>query len=90
MGLNQIPDAEWTKFLPAQLNSKCSKVLATLSLEENQNYNRCKKAILDYNQFTPQSYLKAFSTLQRERAKILECLRTDKRNISTTSFSLKK
>jgi len=42
-------------------------VLATLSLEENQGCDTSKKAILDYNQLTPQTYLKTFHTLQREK-----------------------
>jgi len=46
MGLNNTDKGEWSRCLSAQLNSKCNKVVAKLSLEENQGHDTSKKGIL--------------------------------------------
>ena len=65
MNLNRVEKEDWPRFLPAQLNSKANKVLSGLSLEENENYDICKQAVLNYFQLGPSTYLKAFRTLKR-------------------------
>jgi len=65
MQLNDVPLNHWPKYLPAQLNFKANKVLSGLSLRENEQYEICKRAILDYYQLTAQTYLKSFRTFRR-------------------------
>ena len=65
MNLNKVDRSEWPRFLPAQLNSKANKVLSGLTLEENESYDVCKQAVLEYFQLGPHTYLKAFRSLQR-------------------------
>jgi len=65
MQLNNVDPDDWSKFLPAQLNSKANKVLSGLSLQESLKYDVCKSAILSYYQLSAQTYLKNFRTLRR-------------------------
>ena len=65
MQLNRVQKCDWPRYLPAQLNSKANKVLSALTLEQNEDYDTCKRSVLDYYQLGAQSYLKAFRTLRR-------------------------
>jgi len=65
MLLNKVDKVEWPRYLPAQLNSKANKVLSSLSLQECENYDACKSAVLGYHQLGAASYLKAFRTQKR-------------------------
>ena len=65
MNLNKVEKSFWPRFLPAQLNSKANKVLSSLTLTENENYDVCKQAVLEYFQLGPHTYLKAFRSLKR-------------------------
>jgi len=60
MHLNRVKKCDWPRYLPAQLNSNANKVLSALTLEQNEDYDTCKRSVLDYYQLGAQSYLKAF------------------------------
>ena len=66
--LNSVPRGDWPLFLPAQLNAKANKVLTGLSLEQNKDYDQCKRAVLAYYQLGAASYLKMFRTMRKSDA----------------------
>jgi len=65
--INEIDKSEWPKFLPAHLTPKANKVLSSLSLSENMDYETCKRAVLSYFKLDSHAYLKAFRTTRRSR-----------------------
>ena len=58
--INGVEKAEWPKFLAACLTVKANKVLAGLSLAENQDFDKCKQAILSYFRLDAPAYQKRF------------------------------
>lgn len=91
--LNEIPKQQWPKLLGACLTPKAHKALSALSLEEHQDYDVCKKHILDYYRLDSNEYLKRFRTARREAGETHKMLRArlsdylsyyvDSRSIST-------
>jgi len=63
--LNSVPKSDWSLYLSAQLIAKANRVLTGLSLEQNQDYDQCKRAVLAYYQLGVASYLKMFRSLRR-------------------------
>lgn len=63
--LNNIDISLWAQYLTAQLSPKALKTFSRLSIEDSQNYETIKNAILaDYN-LGAQTYLKTFRTMKR-------------------------
>ena len=58
--LNGIDRREWCRFLGACVTTKPNRVLAGLTLEENQDFDRCKQAILKYYRLDAAAYKKRF------------------------------
>jgi len=66
--LNNIDVSLWAQYLTAQLSPKALKTFSRLSIEDSQNYETIKNAILaDYN-LEAQTYLKTFKTMKRHGA----------------------
>ena len=63
--LNKVDRCEWPLFLPSHLTPRANKVLSNLSLEENQNYDSCKRAILAYFKLDSEAYLRNFRTARK-------------------------
>jgi len=63
--LNSVPKSDWPLYLTAQLSAKANRVLTGLSLEQNQDYDQCKRAVLAYYQLGAASYFKMFRSLRR-------------------------
>ena len=58
--LNAVQKCDWPKFLASCLTVKANKVLSGLSLAENQNFDKCKSAILQYFRLDSAAYQKKF------------------------------
>ena len=65
MMLNRVEKCEWPRYLPGQLNAKANKVISGLTLQQNEDYDLCKRAVLDYYQLGAENYLKAFRNVRR-------------------------
>ena len=65
--LNETAKSEWPKFLPAHLTPNDNKVLSSLSLAENMDYETGKRAVLSYSKLDSHAYLKAFWTTRRSQ-----------------------
>ena len=73
--LNGVPKQDWTKLLGGSLTPKAHKALSALSLSEHQDYDVCKKTVLDYYRLDANEYLKRFRTARREAGETHKMLR---------------
>ena len=46
LGVNEVDETLWVKYLPSKLSPKALKVFARLSADESRDYNVIKKAVL--------------------------------------------
>jgi transposase InsO family protein/predicted transcriptional regulator len=58
--LNKWPKEKWAAILQTQLNGKALKVFSELSVEDCENYDELKKAILTAYELCPEVYRKRF------------------------------
>jgi len=61
LSLNEVPRGQWSKLLGSTLTNKAHKALTALSISEMQDYDKCKRIILDSAE-----YLRRFRTSKRE------------------------
>jgi len=66
--LNDVHKKDWTKFLRGALTFKAHKALSGLTVSQLQDYEICKKTVLDYYRLDAAKYLKRFRTARREPA----------------------
>ena len=63
--VQKVPKSSWAEWLPACLNAKASKVYMALSVEQCQDYEVVKKAVLDTFRLTSRKYLENFRNMRR-------------------------
>jgi len=66
--LNDVHKKDWTKFLGGALTFKAHKALGGLTVSQLQDYEICKKTVLEYYRLDAAEYLKRFRTARREPA----------------------
>jgi len=66
LSLNEVPRGQWSKLLGSTLTNKAHKALTALSISEMQDYDKCKRIILDYYKLDSAEYLRRFRTSKRE------------------------
>ena len=93
LGVNEVDETLWVKYLPSKLSPKALKVFARLNADESRDYNVVKKAVLTSFKLDAHYYLKQFHSLRRSGnatykmhlTSLSETLRyfTDAKNITT-------
>jgi len=63
--LQKVDKSRWGKWLPACLNAKASKVFMSLTVEQCEDYDVVKKAVLDNFRMTSKKYLENFRSMRR-------------------------
>ena len=63
--LHSVSRDVWSKYLPAHLNAKATKVYARLSIEQCSDYDVVKREILSAFRLTGKAYLERFRTATR-------------------------
>ena len=60
LSLNGVNRNEWCRYLASCLTNKANRVLAGLTLAENQDFDLCKSAILRFYKLDATAYKKKF------------------------------
>ena len=63
--IQKVDKSTWSLWLPSCLNAKASKVYSALTVEQCQQYDVVKKAVLDSFRLTSKKYLESFRSLRR-------------------------
>ena len=65
MAIHKFPKDKWTALMHTQLTGKAQKVFAELSIEDCQNYDVLKQALLTAYARVPEFYRKRFRTMEK-------------------------